>query len=369
MKKLLLKPLLILSPIVLALIAGEILLRLFFPIEIIPSSSGVRNNPMGWGPDLTEVCDSIPEGVLSSSRQRVLLLGDSILNCWDEKDAAEKVPGVLRQILAQTRIDVLNLSSGGWGTDQEYLVFKKIGKGYRSSLVYLFFTSTNDLWNNLSRTGSSPPRSKPIYSVSPNGELAVIPPEPMVSGSYWPMLLHTQVGARLYAITHRRKTETAQFADASVGAFLKPAPQWVEKGWNLTRELIRSLKKEVESSGGKLVVVYVPVGVNTAETKCPAKACLGYDSSPTTLECDGRTLQFDIYQPYEKLKEITSDLRIPLIDNLDHMGTYKAKHNDIAYDCLHLSPLGSSLLAGRVAEYTNAMIGPVTDPRTASASQ
>ncbi len=187
MKNQLAKPLRLLFPVILTLLACELTLLFFFPIEVIPSDGGIKNNPMGWGPDLTAVCDSIPQGALSSSRKRVLLLGDSILNCWDEKDAAEKVPGVLRQILAPSQIDVLNISSGGWGTDQEYIAFKTFGKGYRSSLVYLFFTPTNDLWNNLARTGNAPPRSKPTYAISPNGELALTPPEPTATGKYWPL--------------------------------------------------------------------------------------------------------------------------------------------------------------------------------------
>lgn len=339
--------------ILVPLFAAEIALRIWFPIERIRTFPGSDNNPLGWGPDVAPVCEALPEEIPQEKGRRVMLIGDSILNCFDHKDARFKVPGVLKSMLGPHKIDVLNLSSGAWGTDQELLAYERVGRLYKPSLVLLFFTSVNDLHNNVSRLGNSPPTPKPRFILNDDGKLTLIPAEakpPISVTRRW--LSETQIGLRIFSMIDEKQVAFPDpFINPQVAAFAVPPPPWIETSWKLTEVLLRELRDRVTQDGAKFGIVYVPGGLHARDAGCAEKTCYGYGSERITLDCGGRSRTYDLLAPFERLTDVANRLKIPLIHNLDEMTFYRNQHRQVCYDCLHLTEAGSYMLANRVADY------------------
>lgn len=350
-------PLKIVLFVFLVLSVTEVALRIFFPIEIISVGHGTNPEVLGWGPDVAEECDPLPENLINSTSPKVLLVGDSILNCWSFKDATEKIPGALKRRFRGTGIEVLNLSAGGWGTGQELNAYREIGKRYSPQFVFLFFTPANDVSNIVSPIGygfGGGVVPTPRFQLDGTGNLKFFPLIKATPPKPKSILARTQIGLRLDAKINPVKPLESPLDFPDSGVFMKPAPTWVAGGWRLMKAILKEFKREVEASGAKFAVVYVPNGA----PGCGARECLGYDPSPATVPmCHGKEL--DIFQPFLEIQKISRELDFPLIHNLNEMLVYRDAHTSIAYDCVHLTPAGSSLLAERVAEFVKT-----SSPRT-----
>ena len=144
----------------------------------------------GWGPTLkadgSPLCDFPHLEQKDPSRVRVLLLGDSVLDCNKTGQPFEHtIPYQLGQLLGP-RFEVINLSAGGWGPDQELLAYEALGKKYQADYVFLFFTPSNDLFNVSSANAIGERHvTKPFFTVDDQGELIYHTPfEPKGGGGF-----------------------------------------------------------------------------------------------------------------------------------------------------------------------------------------
>ena len=80
---------------------------------------------------------------------RIVVLGDSFMEAYsvDLKDAFHRRVEELARA-AGSNTEVINLGVAGYGTLQEYLVFRDIGQRYELDLVLLGFFVSNDVVNN-----------------------------------------------------------------------------------------------------------------------------------------------------------------------------------------------------------------------------
>jgi lysophospholipase L1-like esterase len=177
------------------LVLGEVILRLFLPIRP-PATIGYPVAPSaalyGWGfnpgqlivvsdPDTGQIYKSPanPQGWRDQPRSvrnralsyRILVLGDSVT--FGAIVPADKIYS--RQLEDKLldlgyNAEVVNMSYGGWGTDQELEALRNEGLAYRPQLVVLQFC-TNDLTDNLYRAGRLQ-RAKPFrYRIDESGQL------------------------------------------------------------------------------------------------------------------------------------------------------------------------------------------------------
>ena len=163
---------------------------------------------------------------------RVVVLGDSIT--WGlGVDRGERYPDLLAARLASRglAVEVVNLGVTGYGTDQEYLLFRREGRRYCADLV-LLGAYENDARENAAAVQGRYP--KPYFRRAPGGGLVLENvPVPRIEG--W--------DAR------------APAPPAGLRAWL-PAdpPEAVE----LTAALIRGLADEVARAGARFAVVVLP---------------------------------------------------------------------------------------------------------------
>jgi hypothetical protein len=95
----------------------------------------VRNNSLG-------LRDIEPDAV---ARSRVLIIGDSFVWGYDV-EADERFTELLRRELPGAQI--VNAGVLGYGTDQEYLLLKRISSALKPNAVVLIFTNQNDRSEN-----------------------------------------------------------------------------------------------------------------------------------------------------------------------------------------------------------------------------
>ncbi|MHC4455101.1 MAG: SGNH/GDSL hydrolase family protein, partial [Planctomycetota bacterium] len=81
---------------------------------------------------------------------RILVLGDSFMEAFSSVELNDTFHKRIEQFARDKGIDVedINLGVGGYGTLQEYLVFREVGVLYKPNLVLLGFYIGNDVRNN-----------------------------------------------------------------------------------------------------------------------------------------------------------------------------------------------------------------------------
>lgn len=240
-----------------------VLQRTEYRTQIRINSRGLR------GP---EVAYEKPAGV-----RRVLLLGDSFVEGYTVEEPAT-VASVLQDALRanDSAWEVLNGGTHGWSTDQEYLFWRGEAARYRPDDVVLFFYY-NDLAGNVTADG------KPRFEPDPGGGLRLanspVPRPPAGEaqedlarpfyiqpwrGSMALRLLSNRTSAGNPDL-HRLLARIGLVPSAHEGP--PPAELWpfsavhvteTDQMWDLTTAILERMARDVESSGARLLVFYVP---------------------------------------------------------------------------------------------------------------
>jgi hypothetical protein len=269
----------------------------------------VTYNSEGWR-DLEHTVKK-PEGVF-----RILVLGDSFMeaNSVELNDAFHRRVEQLARA-AGSNTEVINMSVAGYGTLQEYLVYRDIGQLYQPDLVLLAFFDGNDVNNNSFELASVLTDAGAVANARP----FLDPNEP----THWALTQVDFEGAqRSYAenkatLEARRNKLTGKLILlrlAIAGIERIPVPGFLQGGgsnpepidreryelallgvnycdepaeytraWDTTERILTKLKEDVEAHGSKLVVFTVPaieeVSVDqmkavTADVAYPDKLCL-----------------------------------------------------------------------------------------------
>lgn len=210
---------------------------------------------------------------------RIMILGDS--QTWGlGVESEERFSEVLERLLRETgrNVEVLNFGMTGYGTDQELLLFRRLGVQYHPDIVIVGFY-WNDLFENLlSMTYGYP---KPQFIEGPAGslELSNIPVpkktqearrsnEPTKAlkdkvkddgiwnnTKFW--MTTNLFTYRLVADAIRQSTLLYQFS-VSAGIAGGPRRDPESKEWRITRRLLGRLKEAVKDNGSNFLVLVIP---------------------------------------------------------------------------------------------------------------
>jgi hypothetical protein len=133
----------------------------------------------------------------ATARQRIVLLGDSQV---ESRTGFDDMPEVhLRRALSKLGredVGVVSIGAGGWGQDQELLALAAHIRAIQPTVVVLWFTASNDLWNNTFPTHfPRDGRPKPTFWLE--GETLRGPNVPWLSRYRPPGLYVVQAARRL----------------------------------------------------------------------------------------------------------------------------------------------------------------------------
>jgi lysophospholipase L1-like esterase len=251
--------------------------------------------------------------------RRILVFGDSFAEGWGVK-SEEAVSEQLQKCLQSDRtdsIEVINFGVAGYGTDQELLLYEKLGKLYEPDVVVVLFYG-NDLWNNASKRGIGAERGyKPFFRPQSNGHLA-LGGVPVVKTRYWDEARYrdASLGTRLSRYLHENwhlyvlvnkalqpeiaPAQQSQYYDGLYGHDVDR--QW-QPVWELTGMLLEKFAAAVQSRGGEFIVVYVPAIVQIEEEDWQAKRTL-----------HGLVDEYDLQKPNAHLTHFSQRYNLDYVD-------------------------------------------------------
>jgi len=277
MKAFLFRVVAVLISLLLAALFGEVALRIFVPGGGKPLSE--RNifcrfdHELGWTPlEYINFIDKQSRFVLhqnqfglrgpdemqlekTSARKRVLVLGDSYV--WgvsasqDDIFTSPKVHG--------TNDEFINGGVPGYGTDQEYLFYLRVGQKFDVDQVVLVFTPYNDVANNLASKQYS--YLKPYFTLN-NGELVLHndhvhdnPVQNFIRRVDRECRVWNLVTKGLQGLGHAIAPKQKEVKYAQPNFVVSDSDR---AGIELTLAVIKKLKEAVAARGAEFYVVFIP---------------------------------------------------------------------------------------------------------------
>jgi hypothetical protein len=263
--------------------------------------------------------------------RRVLILGDSFAEGYYVEEG-QSVRAVLEDQLNRAgcgRWEVINGGTLDYSTDQEYLFYKTEGRRYQPDAVVLLFYY-NDLAYNASPAGRGG-EGKPYFEVE-DGRLvprnAPVPPStrgllnPPAQAGPAPKPWRGSIALRL--LSNRTVDSSPRLhrllARLGLVELVPPEPArelWpfgrdhareVNDMWERTRHILAALKAEVESHGGRLAVLYVPVRF---EVNDPV-----WDLTRQRYRMGRR---WDRDAVFDRLRSVCEELGVTLVDPRDEL--------------------------------------------------
>lgn len=196
---------------------------------------------------------------------RIALLGDSF--AWGFGVSDDEVMAVRLEEELGGGVEVLNMGTVGFGTDQELLFYRREGRRYAPDVVALVFCS-NDVMNNMSERDRW--YGKPRFVLEGDTlRLTNVPVAQEASWDDWLTEYEPRRPARSgfsfrgtfrsYAFLIERYHNLKQRLQITrPGLFADRYNPYIETGWRVTFALIEALRREVEADGATFVVLSVP---------------------------------------------------------------------------------------------------------------
>lgn len=214
-------------------------------------TSHVRLNARGFRD--REVPDAKP-----ADRIRILVLGDSITwghGVGQDERFSDHLERRLRA--GGVAVDVVNFGIGGYGTDQELLLYRREGRALCPDLTVLGLYE-NDLRENAS--GHQGRYPKPYFASGSNGALTLTNVPVPRAGSWLDDTPRTGA-SRGWVRDELRLYAAAAFVRESVRRMWsgpRRPPELPTGAVALTARLVEALRYEVEASGSRFAVIVLP---------------------------------------------------------------------------------------------------------------
>jgi len=294
-----------------------------------------------------------PEGVF-----RVLVLGDSFMEAHQVPFEASFPSLVERELGEKTgkRVEVVNASVSGWGTDHELKYLTSYGMEWKPDLIVVVMTLHNDISDNLEQR----------FHTIRNGALVDQPP-PTESFLRYPIL---QVKAFLATKSHawvllrraRRepevRVEASQLRSHVVELLTPAADEQIVKGLDLTTRLLARMQALASSEGSRVVVVLLPLAVQVSNDR--------FVEFARSMRKSPRDFQID--KPQRMMTNVGDHLGLAMIDllpgfqegtahgngpfYLEHDGHWNARGHKLAADLVADALIERHLLSDEQARST-----------------
>jgi len=233
----------------------------------------------------------------TSSRPAIVFLGDSFT--WGYEIEFENMfANILRDKLPD--YEIFNLSHRGYGTDQEFLVFKDWKyRGPIKTVVLMF--SDNDIYDtNADKRYSKP---KPKYIIEDNELILTGVPVPKVVD--WRNKHHSEhtelnLGENLKLLALRSHFLHDLYYRYKIYKYLKSRdgkfPEFPNEDPTLTLRVLLELKYMVEQRGAELVVFFIPARqeIEGIENNIPYQNLLMEYCKKTGIRCIDLAPEFEI---------------------------------------------------------------------------
>jgi len=242
---------------------------------------------------------------------RVLVLGDSFMEAL-QVPFESSFPSLLERGLASRvgrRIEVVNASVSGWGTDDELKYLTTHGRKLRPDLILVAMTLHNDISDNL----------RERFHTMRNGALVEKPGENLSFLQYKVIQLKGFLASRSHAyqlvLRARRsrevRVEASQLNVHVVDLFREPTNARISRGLELTSLLLQQMASIAAADGSRLVLALLPLVVqlsderfaNLAEAAAGSMHGLQRERPQSLISHMGRRLGIDVIDLLPAFKE------------------------------------------------------------------
>jgi len=209
-----------------------------------------------------------------TGKKRLLVLGDSY--AWGFGVADDEIFTARLEEKGAGSWEVINMGVSGYGTDQEYLLWRQEGRRWNPDVVLLLVTLWTDLWDNV--TPRQYGYEKPFFDLEAGGRLVLKnQPVPRREGAWGERAMKGEVegvpwwrralgksalaAALVNALARSEALRTAMeekgIIPARQGGFAweedlyrDPPPKDLARAWEVTCRLVDLLQADVVSRGG-----------------------------------------------------------------------------------------------------------------------
>jgi hypothetical protein len=272
---------------------------------------------------------------------RILVLGDSFMEALQIPFEAS-FPSLLERDLDANgaRVEVINASVSGWGTDDELRYLERYGLNWKPDLVLVAVTLHNDISDNLRQE----------WHRLKDSALVEVPMQPFSRLDWGLIQLKGCVATRmqLYQLWRRVRhggemRQIARNLDAHmVSLFRHPAPETIAFGVQLTDSLFSRLQQVASGGGARVAIMLLPLRVQLSDSSfADLVRNAGVSNGAMVLD-----------QPQQDLRRIAERLQIPLIDLLPAFRQWTADSSAALFleRDGHWNELGHRLAARTAAE-------------------
>jgi len=257
-----------------------------------------------------------PNGVF-----RVLVLGDSFMEAL-QIPFESTFPSLLERGLAGrtgSRIEVVNASVSGWGTDDELKYLATQGRKLRPDLIVVAMTLHNDISDNL----------RERFHTMQNGALLEKPGEAPAALEYEVIRLKGFLASRSHAyqllLRARRARERQGQANALnahvVTLFRETADPRISRGLELTSLLLQRMKTLALADDSRLALVLLPLVVQLSDERF----------AKFTEAADDSERRFDVERPQVLMRDLGDRAGIDVIDLLPSFRKWTAEDSGSLY--------------------------------------
>lgn len=247
-----------------------------------------------------------------SGEYRIVVVGDSFSEGYtvDFDDLfSEVLEDSLQENLLNQRVEVINLGTGGYSTDQELLCFETEAVKFQPDATVLMFCVNDPWFNNQSRYYNR--GFKPVYVLEADSlRLTNVPVPRMESRPFlskikdW-LLENSELVRRL-----KNLRDNAYYAANDMAVpdewrlYEKNNTPEVEASWEITAALLHQFQQKAAASGSSFAVFYIPEKIEVYDAD--------WQEFLATYTLDES--KFDAAQPRERLQAICDSLQIAMID-------------------------------------------------------
>jgi hypothetical protein len=288
---------------------------------------------------------------------RVVLLGDSMLAGLQvplEESLAQRLEGFLN-LSGEARYEVVNCATDGYGTAQQWLVYRERCRHYQPDLVLLGFFASNDVLDNYwdARLFNHPLARKcgRAYFELRDGKLAPVSGGLLGAGpSAFPLLERSYLYQLVASVREPDRDGAWLRANAVFRSEYGPE---LREAWDVTRALLLALEREVRASGARFGVLLVPSR---------------FEVDPATQRrSEGRT---DYARPHRLLREFLAGQGLAHLDLAPSLREAAAQPDAAPLYFrrdMHWTALGNEVAGGIVARWVAERYAPDSGSEPASA--
>lgn len=260
-----------------------------------------------------------------SNIRRLIVLGDSFTEAFqvsEEESFVKQLESLYNGNHDNDSIQVLNFGMGGFGTTQEFLIYKTLGVKFHPNIVLLAFYVGNDFSDNYKPVGFSENRpylhidNDKFYISEPYKNTAFFRTKRFLKEYFYffnflefkirfnPLLsrLLTQMGIVRKTILPEK--ESSNYPEVFNVYKIDYNKDW-DSAVQTTEILIKMLQKEITQNGSKLIVVMIP-DIRQIDEKIWTETKEKYPAM--------KDVQWDLLKPNKILEKILFEQDIAHID-------------------------------------------------------